>query len=90
MTPVNPLIPVKLHPPKHCPNCGSTNIESVVGKNNQGSAIHDTYCRDCEWSGDISPDSDLRIKAWMSKIQDSEGKLSSSLNTKEEKNHGKN
>lgn len=51
----------KLHPPKRCPNCGSSAIEFVIGENNHGSAIYDTYCEDCTWSGDISPDSDLRV-----------------------------
>ncbi|GAG15593.1 unnamed protein product [marine sediment metagenome] len=68
------MIPVKTHPPKHYPNCGSTDINSVVGKNNQGSAIHDTCCENCMWSGDISPDSDLRIKEWMDQVQSSGGK----------------
>lgn len=67
------MIPMKTHPPKHCPNCGSTDINSVVGKNNQGSAIHDTYCENCMWSGDISPDSDLRIE-WGNKTQSSGGR----------------
>ena len=55
------------HPPKHCPCCGSTNINYVeLMTNFRGSIIWDTYCKDCEWSGDINPDIDLdyyRIEA---------------------------
>jgi len=48
------------HPPKHCPDCGSENINYVeLMTNFRGNAIYDTYCEDCGWSGDISPDSDL-------------------------------
>jgi hypothetical protein len=44
-------------PPKHCPNCGSTNIhnQELVSRH-RTSELYDTYCRDCTWSGDISPD----------------------------------
>lgn len=51
----------KLHPPERCPKCGSSNIEFVIGKNNLDDAVYDTYCEDCTWSGDIIPDSDLRV-----------------------------
>ncbi|KXB08682.1 hypothetical protein AKJ59_00670 [candidate division MSBL1 archaeon SCGC-AAA385M02] len=48
------------HPPKHCPNCGSENINYIECFTNfRGNIAWDTYCKDCEWSGDISPDSDL-------------------------------
>jgi hypothetical protein len=44
-------------PPKHCPNCGSINIhnQELISRH-PTSELYDTYCRDCEWSGDISPD----------------------------------
>jgi len=48
------------HPPKNCPNCGSDNINYVeLMTNFRGNAIYDTYCKECGWSGNISPDSDL-------------------------------
>jgi len=43
--------------PKHCPNCGSTNIHNQeLEPSNDLEELYDVYCRDCEWSGDISPD----------------------------------
>ena len=43
--------------PKRCPNCGSTNIHNQeLESGSETSELYDTYCRDCEWSGDISPD----------------------------------
>jgi hypothetical protein len=44
-------------PPKHCPNCGSTNThnQELISRH-PTSELYDTYCRDCTWSGDISPD----------------------------------
>lgn len=46
--------------PKHCPNCGSANIHNQeMGAHSDSSELYDTYCRDCEWSGDISPDKHL-------------------------------
>ncbi len=43
--------------PKHCPNCGSTNLHNMpLEPKNEWEELYDTYCRDCEWSGDISPD----------------------------------
>jgi len=44
-------------PPKRCPNCGSTNIhvQEMVSPYDLAE-LYDVYCRDCEWSGDISPD----------------------------------
>ena len=43
--------------PKCCPNCGSTNIHNQeLESGSNCSELYDTYCRDCEWSGDISPD----------------------------------
>ena len=43
--------------PKHCPNCGSANIHNQPLESPfDTSELYDTYCRDCEWSGDISPD----------------------------------
>lgn len=47
------------HPPKRCPECGSTNINYVDLATERGNIVYDTYCYDCNWSGDISPDSDL-------------------------------
>jgi predicted nucleic-acid-binding Zn-ribbon protein len=43
--------------PKHCPNCGSANINNQeMDAPSDSSELYDTYCRDCEWSDDISPD----------------------------------
>ncbi|MGD0994080.1 MAG: hypothetical protein ABR909_00985 [Candidatus Bathyarchaeia archaeon] len=43
--------------PKHCPNCGSPNIHiQEMQAQSKASEVYDIYCRDCEWSGDISPD----------------------------------
>jgi len=51
------------HPPKLCPECGSTNINYVeLATVKRGSLVYDTYCYDCDWSGDISPDADLDFK----------------------------
>ena len=48
------------HPPKHCPNCGSKHINYVECMAYfRGSICWDTYCDDCNWSGDVRPDSDL-------------------------------
>jgi len=48
------------HPPKYCPNCGHPVNNYVEGMTNfRGSISWDTYCKECEWSGDIRPDSDL-------------------------------
>jgi hypothetical protein len=44
-------------PPKHCPNCGSTNIHNQeLESRHPISELYDTYCRKRQWSGDISPD----------------------------------
>jgi hypothetical protein len=43
--------------PKYCPNCGSTNIHNQeLESPHEWEEWYDVYCRDCEWSGDISPD----------------------------------
>jgi hypothetical protein len=43
--------------PKHCPKCGSTNLHiQELGSPHDYEEWYDVYCRDCEWSGDISPD----------------------------------
>jgi hypothetical protein len=43
--------------PKHCPNCGSINIHNQeLESRHPTSELYDAYCRDCQWSGDISPD----------------------------------
>ena len=43
--------------PKRCPNCGSTNIHNQeLESGRRFEELYDVYCRDCEWSGDISPD----------------------------------
>jgi len=54
--------------PKHCPNCGESLIRVSNGKvwiapmGEPYERVHfkltsfDTYCNECEWSGDISPD----------------------------------
>lgn len=43
--------------PKHCPKCGSTNLDiQELGSPHDYEEWYDVYCRDCEWSGDISPD----------------------------------
>ena len=43
--------------PKHCPKCGSTNIHNQeLEPSNDLEEQYDVFCRDCEWSGDISPD----------------------------------
>jgi hypothetical protein len=43
--------------PKRCPNCGSTNIHNQeLESPHEWEEWYDVYCRDCEWSGDISPD----------------------------------
>jgi len=48
--------------PKHCPNCGSTNIHIQEMESPYDlSELYDVFCRDCKWSGDISPD--ISIKA---------------------------
>lgn len=49
------------HPPKLCPNCGSGKINwvTLISGDGRESLIYDTYCYDCRWSGDISPDADL-------------------------------
>jgi len=66
---------IEKHPPKHCPQCGSgnTNYVELWAKSQwmcdtknpdwipfQGIG-YDTYCYDCEWSGDIEPDEDMNI-----------------------------
>ena len=49
--------------PKHCPKCGSTNIHNQeLEPSNDLEELYDVYCRDCEWSGDISPDLPLNPK----------------------------
>jgi predicted HTH domain antitoxin len=46
--------------PKRCPNCGSENIHNQeLEARSDSSELYDTYCRDCKWSGDISPDKHL-------------------------------
>ncbi len=43
--------------PKHCPKCGSANIHNQeMVSSHDTSELYDVYCRDCKWSGDISPD----------------------------------
>jgi len=43
--------------PKRCPNCGSANIHNQeLEPSNDLEELYDVYCRDCEWSGYISPD----------------------------------
>ena len=55
-----PEVDGEKHPPEHCPNCGSTNIHNQeLESGHQFSELYDTYCRDCKWSGDISPDVQL-------------------------------
>lgn len=46
--------------PKRCPNCGSTNIhvQELVSPLDLAE-LYDVYCRECGWSGDISPDLSL-------------------------------
>ncbi len=52
------------YPPKRCPNCGSENIHNQeLESGSEYSELYDTYCRDCEWSGDISPDLPLDGKS---------------------------
>ncbi|MCL5877399.1 MAG: nucleotidyltransferase family protein [Candidatus Bathyarchaeota archaeon] len=47
-------------PPKHCPSCGSINIHNQeLRSRHPTSELYDAYCRDCQWSGDISPDISL-------------------------------
>jgi len=47
------------HPPNFCPNCGSDKINYVeLMSNFRGSILWDTFCKDCEWSGDVRPDKD--------------------------------
>ena len=47
--------------PKHCPKCGSTNIHNQeLEPSNDLEELYDVYCRDCEWSGYISPDLTLK------------------------------
>ena len=49
--------------PKHCPNCGSTNIHNQeLEPSNDLEELYDVFCRDCEWSGYISPDLPLNPK----------------------------
>ena len=53
-------VDLEKHPPKHCPNCGSTNLHNQeMVAHSYSSELYDTYCRDCTWSGDISPDKHL-------------------------------
>ncbi|MGD0070179.1 MAG: hypothetical protein ABSB71_01295 [Candidatus Bathyarchaeia archaeon] len=49
--------------PRRCPNCGSTNIhiQELESPHNL-SELYDVYCRDCKWSGDISPDLSLELR----------------------------
>jgi predicted nucleic-acid-binding Zn-ribbon protein len=59
--------------PKRCPNCGSANIHvQEMQSPYETSELFDVYCRDCEWSGDISPDIPLS-KARLRKIEKKEG-----------------
>ena len=65
--------------PKRCPNCGSTNIHNQeLEPSNDLEELYDVYCRDCEWSGYISPDLPLKPKQGKSsssrKRQNSTGK----------------
>ena len=49
--------------PKRCPNCGSTTIHNQeLESPHDYEEWYDMYCRDCEWSGDISPDLPLNPK----------------------------
>ena len=49
--------------PKQCPNCGSTNIHiQELEPSKDLEELYDVYCRDCEWSGYISPDLPLISK----------------------------
>lgn len=43
---------------KHCPGCGSTNIDQGPNLERPDSEerVFDVYCQDCKWSGDVSPD----------------------------------
>jgi len=46
--------------PKRCPNCGSTNIHiQELESPHELAELYDVFCRDCKWSGDISPDLDV-------------------------------
>jgi len=48
---------------KKVPNCGSTNVHiQELESGSDLSELYDVYCRDCEWSGDISPDLPLVSK----------------------------
>ena len=46
------------NPPRFCPDCGERTIDFVMCKNNIGDLVYDSYCKTCEWSGDILPDKD--------------------------------
>ena len=50
--------------PKHCPKCGSTNIHNQeLELDSVSEELYDVYCRDCGWSGYISPDLSFSEKA---------------------------
>lgn len=63
-----------IHVPKYCPNCGKQLQEKEVRvvfwadssrketpKDPYKGLGYDTYCPNCEWSGDIIPDEDRNI-----------------------------
>lgn len=41
--------------PKYCPRCGAADLD-VVEVGDGEYAVYDVFCRDCGFSGDISPD----------------------------------
>jgi len=46
--------------PKRCPNCGSKSIRvQELESPHDLAELYDVFCRDCKWSGDISPDLSL-------------------------------
>ena len=43
--------------PKRCPNCGSKSIRvQELESPHDLAELYDVFCRDCKWSGDVSPD----------------------------------
>jgi RNase P subunit RPR2 len=45
--------------PKFCPGCGQAlqeNIATVERIDSDGKPVWDTYCKNCGWTGRISPD----------------------------------
>lgn len=64
--------PDGLHPPEYCPNCGAKLTRDFIPFWNDSSRRetpqdpykeigYDTYCSNCDWSGDIIPDADRNV-----------------------------